>query len=76
MAGSAAQQPSLASQYVSANKPQASTQQLANPSKPTTPEPSLASQYVSANQETGLAEEEGDDNGDELLKSIIRLIKK
>jgi hypothetical protein len=37
-------------------------------------EPSLASQYVSANQETGLAEEE-DDNGDDLLKSIIRLIK-
>jgi len=74
MAGSAAQQPSLASQYVAANKPQASTQQIANPSKPTAPEPSLASQYVSANQPQTVAEE--DDGDDDLLKSIIRLIKK
>ncbi len=73
MAGSAAQQPSLASQYVAANQPQASTQ-TANPSKPTAPEPSLASQYVSANQPQTVAEE--DDGDDDLLKSIIRLIKK
>jgi hypothetical protein len=75
MAGSAAQQPSLASQYVAANQPQASTQQQANPSKPTAPEPSLASQYVSANQPQTVAEED-DDGDDDLLKSIIRLIKK
>jgi hypothetical protein len=75
MAGSSAQQPNLASQYVAANQPQSSTQQIANPSKPTAPEPSLASQYVSANQPQTVAEED-DDGDDDLLKSIIRLIKK
>ena len=44
-------------------------------SKPPAAEPSLASQYVSANQPQTVAEEENDDT-DDVLKAIIRLIKK
>jgi len=43
-------------------------------SKPPAAEPSLASQYVSANQPQTVAEEDNDGE-DDLLKSIIRLIK-
>jgi hypothetical protein len=104
----AAAEPSLASQYISANQPQTQTA-----SKPTPSSPSLASQYISANQpqtatasttqptsdvlatqalqaqDQGtsgqskgvpaafgqVAEEKGENSDDELLKSIIRLIK-
>jgi hypothetical protein len=69
-------QPSLASQYVTANQPQAATQPTTASvgSKPPATEPSLASQYVSANQPQTVAEEDNDGE-DDLLKSIIRLIK-
>jgi hypothetical protein len=71
-----AAEPSLASQYVSANQPQAATQPttVSVGSKPPAAEPSLASQYVSANQPQTVAEEDNDGE-DNLLKSIIRLIK-
>jgi len=72
----AASQPSLASQYVAANQPKAATQPTTASvgSKPPAAEPSLASQYVSANQPQTVAEEDNDGE-DDLLKSIIRLIK-
>lgn len=69
-------QPSLASQYVTANQPQTATTTSTSPTPPSTAtSPSLADQYVQANQPQAVAEEEHD-RDDELLKSIIRLIKK
>ena len=67
-----ASEPSLASQYIQANQPQSAP--VAKPASAPASEPSLASQYVQANQPQAVAEEEHD-GGDELLKSIIRLIK-
>lgn len=67
-----ASEPSLASQYIQANQPQSAP--VAKPVSAPASEPSLASQYVQANQPQAVAEEEHD-GGDELLKSIIRLIK-
>ena len=71
-----ASQPNLASQYITANQPQAATQPTTASvgSKPPATEPSLASQYVAANQPQTVAEEDNDGE-DDLLKSIIRLVK-
>ena len=73
----AAPQPNLASQYVTANQPQSATITPTASSAPkAAPEPSLASQYVTANQPQTVAEEGDVDDSDDILKSIIRLIKK
>jgi hypothetical protein len=67
-------EPSLASQYIAANQPQSATVTKSAPAPAT--EPSLASQYIAANQPQTVAEEGLDDNSDDILKAIIRLIKK
>ena len=79
----AAAEPSLASQYISANQPQTATASTTQPTSDVLATQALQAQdQGTSGQSKGVpaafgqvAEEKGENSDDELLKSIIRLIK-